>query len=238
MSLLDQQLTLVQQTLEHERVTRFGTFNVETCTDYVFPERWQSLKLPYGVVFGISLSNPIIESLVDRPTRTYLYHYRQMNAYLDRVGIRLTQEIQVRGYRSFPVPSSQIVDWDSNTGHLSHRLCGVLAGLGWIGRNNLLVIPELGSRLRFATVLTDMELPAATPMAFGCGECRACISVCPVEAIHERPEDFELNKCDACLKEFRKKENLGSQICGLCIKACPGFRSASREPATGKRSLD
>ena len=218
----DNNLTLIAGTLEAERIARFGTFETAGSGDYIFPQLWDSLKLPYGVVFGIELSRAIIESLVDRPTRTYLYHYRQLNAYLDRVALKLTQEIQAKGYRVFPVPSSQIVDWDSNKGHLSHKICGVLAGLGWIGRNNLLVVPGVGSRLRFATVLTDMALPGSEPVAFGCGECQACIGVCPVEAIHESPEAFELEKCGACLKEFKRKENLGSQICGLCVKACSG----------------
>jgi len=211
----------IEAILRQQKIARFGTFHVDEA-GVPFPERWQALKLPYGVVFGIELSRPIIESLVDRPTRTYLYHYRQLNSYLDRVALAIVQEVQAAGGRAFPVPSSQIVDWDRNRGHISHRLCAVLAGLGWIGRNNLLVVPGLGSRLRLATVLTDLELPPGNRQEFGCGDCYACLGACPVEAIHESPRDFDLEVCEDCLRRFRKTENLGSQICGLCVKACGG----------------
>ena len=51
-----------------------------------------------------------------------------------------------------------MVDWQGQRGHISHKHIAVAAGLGWIGRNNLLVHPRHGGRLRLNTVLTDMEL--------------------------------------------------------------------------------
>ena len=56
------------------------------------------------------------------------------------------------------MPASQIVDWEKQTAHLSHKKIGELAGIGFIGRNNLLVNPEIGSRFRLATILTNMPL--------------------------------------------------------------------------------
>lgn len=182
-----------------------------------------SLKgLTTGICFGYRLSDVVLDGIVDHPTRTYQYHYRQVNALLDQIGLRLTTYIQNLGHRAFPVPSSQIVSWERLTGHVSHRAVGRLAGLGWIGRNNLLVNPQHGARMRYATVLTDLILPADQPLEDGCGGCHACVSACPGGAIGEGPGDFDLEKCKDTIEDIRKPANIGSRICGLCVKACRG----------------
>ena len=81
-----------------------------------------------------------------------------MNFFLDRGALLVADRIQKSGFRSLAVAASQIVDWDKQRAHLSHKHVGRAAGLGWFGRNNLLVNPELGSRFRLVTVLTDMPL--------------------------------------------------------------------------------
>jgi epoxyqueuosine reductase QueG len=178
--------------------------------------------LTTGICFGYRLSDVVLEGIVEHPTRTYQYHYRQVNTLLDQIGLRITTYIQNLGYRAFPVPSSQIVDWEKLTGHVSHRAVGRRAGLGWIGRNNLLVNPRHGSRVRYATVLTDLSLPADKPLDDGCGSCRSCVKACPGGAIGEIAAEFDLEKCKATIDEIRKPENIGSRICGVCVKACRG----------------
>jgi epoxyqueuosine reductase QueG len=178
--------------------------------------------LTTGICFGYRLSDVVLDGIVDHPTRTYQYHYRQVNTLLDQIGLRLTTYIQNLGHRAFPVPSSQIVSWERLTGHVSHRAVGRLAGLGWIGRNNLLVNPQHGARMRYATVLTDLILPADQPLEDGCGGCHACVSACPGGAIGEGPGDFDLEKCKDTIEDIRKPANIGSRICGLCVKACRG----------------
>lgn len=62
------------------------------------------------------------------------------------------------------------------------------------------------------------------PVKDNCGECHACIEVCPAQAISEKPEDFQHLKCFEKLKEFQKKGYVGQYICGICVKACSGKR--------------
>ena len=175
-----------------------------------------------AISFGYKLSDSVIEGITDHPTRTYQYHYRQVNLLLDHIGLRLAGMITRLGGKAFPVPSSQIVDWQNLRGHLSHKMIARLAGLGWIGRNNLLVHPRFGSRLRLASVLTDIELPFDSPMEEDCGSCYHCVSVCPGRAIGETPESFDLKRCIETIDRVRKIDNIGSHICGICVKACPG----------------
>jgi epoxyqueuosine reductase QueG len=128
-----------------------------------------------------------------------------------------------------PIPASQIVDWKNQRGHLSHKHVSRLAGLGWIGRNNLLVNEKFGSRIRLLTILTDLPLATDSPLSKDCGSCRACQSVCPVGAIKDRPEDFDHLQCYEQLKVFSKTLHFSHHICGICVKACRGYRTSRRE---------
>lgn len=184
--------------------------------------------LTTGISYGYRLSDVVVDGIADHPTRTYQYHYRQVNLLLDHIGLLIASYIQRMGRSAFPVPSSQILDRDTCKGHISHKAVARLAGLGWIGRSNLLVTGEHGARVRYATVLTDLALPWDRPAAgdpadcTGCGNCRACVDACPGGAIGDAVADFSLAKCLETIDRVRLAENVGSRICGICVRACKG----------------
>jgi len=173
------------------------------------------------------LVDGVLEDLVDHPTPLYFHHYRQLNFFLDRGAFLLASAIQEAGFGALPIPASQVLDPENQTAHLSHKHVARLAGLGHIGRNNLLVHPVLGSRFRLVTVLTDMPLEADAPIQADCGACRACLAACPAGAIKDRPEDFDHRACFEKLDEFRRLRLVSQHICGLCVKACRGRRISS-----------
>lgn len=177
-------------------------------------------KFDFAVSLGRGLIHSVLEDLTDRPTPLYFHHYRQLNFFLDRAALLLSSFIQERGYRAIPIPASQVIDWEAQRGHLSHKKIGQLAGLGWIGRNNLLVNPMLGARFRLVSILTDMPLEPDEPTDSGCGACVACLTCCPVNAIKLDREKFDHRACFEKLKEFRRSGIVGQHICGLCVKAC------------------
>ncbi len=179
---------------------------------------------PLALSLAFRLSDPIIEELEDRPTLLYYHHYKQVNYFLDRMALILSSYIQNQGWKAIPIPASQLIDWERQLGHLSHKRVAQRAGLGWIGRNNLLVTPQYGARVRLVTILTDMPLPPDSPCEGSCGDCRDCLSICPVGAIKERQEDFDHIQCFEKLKQFRKLGYVGQYICGLCVKACKGHK--------------
>jgi epoxyqueuosine reductase QueG len=189
--------------------------------------------LPFALSLGKRLNDAVLEDIEDRPTQLYFHHYRQMNFFLDRGAMLLADSIQRSGFRAMPIPASQVIDWKNQRAHLSHKHAAAAAGLGWIGRNNLLVNPELGARFRLVTVLTDQPLPAGEPLPFSCGGCRACLSVCPAGAIKENREDFDHLACFEKLKEFRNKGYVGQFICGVCVRACG--REAVKAAARSRR---
>ena len=183
-----------------------------------------SEPLDYAIVIGMRLSQPVLDTVTTAPTWTYYHHYRMVNFALDQAALVFAGMCQREGFEALPVPASQVLDWERLRGHLSHRAMGEKAGLGWRGRNNLLVNPRFGSMVRYATVLTDMPLPGggAAEGETGCGDCRACIAACPVGAIHEDASAFELDRCTAQLRRFSREEKLNTMICGLCVRVCRG----------------
>jgi epoxyqueuosine reductase len=178
--------------------------------------------LDYTISLGLRLSDGVLDDITNFPTKVYYHHYRQANAILDQIAFKVSNFIQSRGYRALPVPASQIVDWVKQTAHLSHKKIGELAGIGFIGRNNLLVNPDIGSRFRLVTILTNMPLEPDKKLKADCGKCAACVSVCPAGAIKGKKEDFDHLKCFEKLKEFRDKRLVDQFICGVCVKTCKG----------------
>lgn len=177
-----------------------------------------------AISLAVRLSDAVLEDIDDRPTELYLHHYRQANFFLDRVAFGLALQIEQRGHSALPIPASQIINWERQQGHVSHKRAAVEAGLGWMGRNNLLVNPVHGARIRLATVLTSLPLQHDHPIDGGCGNCRRCIPRCPAGAIRERQEDFAHLDCYEQLCLFRKRDHIAQHICGVCVKACSGER--------------
>ncbi len=179
-------------------------------------------RLPFALSIGYHLSDSILEGIENAPTSHYFHHYQRVNILLDTISLVVSSAIQEKGYQAMPIAASQIIDWKQQKGHLSHKHVARAAGLGWIGRNNLLVSEKFGSRIRLVTVLTDLPLEVGSPSGRDCGSCRACIKGCPVEAIKERPEDFDHLRCYEQLKLFSKTLHFSHNICGICVKACRG----------------
>lgn len=114
------------------------------------------------------------------------------------------------------------------------RYWAVQAGIGWIGNNRQLVIPQKGSYFFLGELLIDTELEYDTPFtANHCGKCRKCIENCPTGALSD--DGFDARKCLSYLTiEYRGDlpENIGKKMknsfygCDICLKACPHNRFA------------
>jgi epoxyqueuosine reductase QueG len=184
-------------------------------------------QLSYGISVGFHLSDALLEEIENQPTPLYFHHYQRVNILLDSIGLMVTSAIQDLGYRAVPIPASQIVDWKTQKGHLSHKHLAQAAGLGWIGRNNLLVNEQFGARIRLVTILTDIPLVISSPAIKDCGSCLDCLSSCPAGAIKVRQEEFDHLRCYEQLRIFAKTLHFSHNICGVCVKTCKGFKGSS-----------
>jgi epoxyqueuosine reductase QueG len=204
-----------------EGAVLFGTAEVGSHRGRFLLSDAEAGGLDFAVSVAVALSRAVLAGNVDRPTLLYKWHYQQANNLLDRIAFRLAHALQEAGHRALPVPASQLVDWEAHRGHVSHRAVAEAAGLGWRGRNNLIVTPRYGAGVRFATVLTDLPLPASPPAAFGCGACRACVDACPASALGESAADYRLDRCVETLTGFSRQRGIGVHICGVCVRTCP-----------------
>jgi len=208
-----------------EGIDLFGVADISKVRDEfkIAPKVVQ--RLDKAICLGVMLSSAVLSEIDIVPTKLYFHHYKIVNSFLDHIALRLCNIIQKKGFLALAIPATQIIDWQKNIGHLSHRRLGVLAGLGWIGRNNLLVNEEFGSQFRLVSLLTNMPLKVDQPVKNTCEKCMLCVKMCPSEAIKESPLDFDHVKCFEKLKSFQAQRQVEQFVCGVCVNICRGKKN-------------
>lgn len=146
-----------------------------------------------------------------------------------------------------------------DTGSLNERAFALRAGMGWIGKNQQLIIPKVGSFVALALMLLDQELPPDEPIGNQCGECNRCLEACPPQILGQG--HFQATRCLSYLTQSKdplteaQATLLGNRIfgCDTCQEACPhnqpwlkreldegkekGRKSLSMEVGTGEEGM-
>lgn len=98
---------------------------------------------------------------------------------------------------------------------ISHRVVAEHAGVGWRGKSELIITDTHGPAVRFTSVLINIPLNQNKKIESKCGECTACIEVCPFLKNKESLKDYREN-CN----NFLNSLGLEHHVCGKCVKAC------------------
>lgn len=188
---------------------------------------------PRAVSFCLALDRAVIAELANGPHEAYCREYNSTNEQLTAMANEAAAWLVARGHRSQARPATH--DWDHATfrAPFQHKTAATLAGLGWVGKCALLVTPQYGPAVRWASVLTDAPLPVGTPIVESrCGDCRACVDACPGGAPSGKlwrqgmaREDFwDHQACLRGMKKIAAEHATSLGICGLCVAVCPHGR--------------
>lgn len=190
--------------------------------------------LPYGICVALPLPRTVLRDIQDGPTRSYYDAYHQLNHQLNDLVTLGAALLQEAGFAALPQTTDVVKQDETWQTPLPHKSVALRAGLGWIGKNNLLVTPEFGSALRISSLLTDAPLPCAAPQwESRCGDCTACRRVCPAGAIYgrlwtpgtHRDDMFDRIACmDKQHELMRQRTGIDADLCGQCFVACPHTR--------------
>jgi len=107
------------------------------------------------------------------------------------------------------------------------------SGLGWMGKNTLIIHPKKGSYFFLAELILDLELEYDGPIKDHCGTCTRCIDACPTDAISEDGYWLDARKCisyltielkEAIPQSFKGKMDNWAFGCDICQEVCPWNR--------------
>jgi len=150
-------------------------------------------------------------------------YHRLMKKRLVRLGRRLEDHHPGCSWRA-------VVD----TAPLLERDWAARAGLGWIGKNTMLLNRRLGSELFLGALLTDIEFAPDEPVTDHCGKCTACLDACPTDAF-VKPYILDARRCIGYLTVEHRGEipaefsqATGNMVagCDRCNEVCPWTRKA------------
>ncbi len=149
----------------------------------------------------------------------------------------VADELRAAGYRAEPIADDpRLVD----------RAVAVRAGIGWWGKNTMVLAPKVGPWMLLAAVATDAPLAPDEQMRRDCGTCDACLPACPTGAL-VAPGVLDARRCLATWLQspgdlpLDLREAMGGRVygCDDCLEACPpGSRLAAGDPeVTGSTDL-
>jgi epoxyqueuosine reductase QueG len=191
-------------------------------------------SFPVGISIAVALDPGVISKITWGPTKEYFEEYSRVNALLDHLGQCAIVMLNAEGFGGLALQTTtEDFDRDTLRTILPHKTVATKAGLGWIGKNALLVTEAFGSALRLTSVLTDAEFETARPVTVSrCEQCFTCVDSCPGRAPSgeiwaagkDRDAFFNAHACCRTATEYSSKSGIPATICGICIPVCPRTR--------------
>lgn len=191
----------------------------------------QNRQFPNAVIFALPLTAGYIKEVCDTPNYVqariddnynfdddeYSITENKTHELADHIATYITE----KGYKAFSQSDKSLLaegkfDEPHKQSLLPNKTIALLGGLGWIGKNNLLITSEYGAAQCLSTVLTDapMETVPCEPLSPKCGNCITCVNICERKVLTgktwnsytSRDEIIDVYGCSTCL---------------MCLVHCP-----------------
>ena len=216
----------ITEELSNYDVTLFGVADlngIATLADH------SGQSFPRAVSFAVRMDPDIMASIKGGPNQAYADEYARANDHIDATAAAVVAEIQSLGFEARTFSASERTDPINIKGEFPHKTAATRAGIGWVGRNCLLITKKFGPWVRLGTVFTHLPLDCAKPLTKNhCGKCKQCVEACPAGAIVgdswtpgiQRDKLLDVVCCDQWKKQHYFHFHNGHN-CGICAAVCP-----------------
>ena len=246
----DKQLSLTEKIKKYLYQMDIDIIGIADANHELFndaPKKHHPKNILEGVKSVIIFGKPMPKSILKLANyKKQLVHrtYHSLYKYLDIVATRLSCHLESLGFYSVPVPSyiplsiENLEPW----GIISLKQAGLIAGLGTIAKNGLLINPDYGTLLRLSGVITTAKLtPNKMLEEDVCKDCNLCIEACPANAFSKRGKFRKLNCLSRVVKHgfnifhplqekkyLKNLELISNTVlleysigCTKCLEVCP-----------------
>lgn len=183
-----------------------------------------------GVAVAVPIPKKIIRELQKAPTKEYYDLYGALNKKLNKIVMAGEKFLKNKGFEAYAQTTDRVKVDQDNISKLPHKTVAVRAGLGWIGKNCLLVTSKYGAAIRISSLLTNAPLVCAEPITQSqCGRCALCVEKCPAQALKgtlwetgiQREKLIDVKKCFEKQVEIMYEETgIKKDLCGKCFAVC------------------
>jgi epoxyqueuosine reductase QueG len=183
-----------------------------------------------AILFGKALSKNYLRKIASRPDYVEQLKLNKTitddEFYLteisvDKIADEIEQFIISKGFKAYSQSEKNIIntgfyDKENRQTPLPHKTIAGLAGIGWIGKNNLLVTKKFGSAISMCSVLTNVPLSSTlrNPIPPKCGNCQICMEICKTNALKGKAWESDIQR-EKILDVFK------CSTCFQCVVQCP-----------------
>lgn len=185
---------------------------------------------PTGIAVAAAVPKNIVYDLQNAPTKAYHAMYYTLNNKLNEIVLMGEKFLRDRGFEAYAQTTERVEIAQNRVSKIPHKTVATRAGLGWIGKNGLLVTETYGSAVRLSSLLTNAPLKCDRQVDSSlCGACCLCVKNCPAGALHgtlweagmERERIVDVESCYEKQTEIMfKTTGIETDLCGKCFAVC------------------